>query len=223
MNYQNLLVASGQTLLMTVISTFLAYLVGLPLGVLLNVTSKKGLHPNRWINLPLGTLINIMRSIPCLILIAILMPLTRAVVGRGSGEWYTMIIPLFAASFAFVSRLVEGALNEVDEGAVEAVRSMGASDGFIIKNVLFKEARPHLYNGLALSAITILGYTAFAYDLGAGGLIAAAYSYYTNHTGDYLGHPDIWVIILLVVVIVQLIQEIGLWVEKKTDKRRTLQ
>jgi D-methionine transport system permease protein len=222
MNWPNLLLASGQTLLMTVLSTVLAYLVGLPLGVLLNVTSKKGLHPNRWINLPLGVATNVMRSIPCLILIAILMPLTRAVVGRGSGDWYTMVIPLFFASFAFVSRLVEGSLNEVDEGAVEAVRSMGASDAFLIKNVLFKEAGPHLYNGLALASITILGYTAFAYDLGAGGLIASAYSYYTNHTSDYLGHPDIWVIILLVVVIVQLIQEAGLYVEKKTDKRRSI-
>lgn len=223
MNPSNLLQAAGETLAMTSIATALAYLAGFPLGVLLAATSKKGLRPNKWINVPLGVAVNVMRSIPCLLLIAILMPLTRAALGKGSGEWYTMIIPLFFASFAFVSRLVEGSLNEVDAGAIEAAKSMGASDLFIIRRVLIREAKPQLYNGLALSAIAILGYTAFAYDIGAGGLIASAYGFYTNHTGDYLSQPDIWVIIAIIVVLVQIIQETGLYIEKKTDKRRKTQ
>lgn len=222
MNWLNLWTATYETILMTLITTALAYLVGIPLGILLHTTSKNGLHPNRIVNLILGVIVNVLRSIPCMLLIILLFPLTRGIVGRGTGAWYTMLIPLLFASFPFVSRLVEQSLSEVPKGEIEAVASMGASDGQIIKKVLLKEAKPALIGGLAVSAISILGYTSFAYDLGAGGLIFAAYAFFTAHTNDYLAYPNVWVIILVVVIIVQLIQEIGLYIARKTDKRRVL-
>ncbi|MCR5079002.1 MAG: ABC transporter permease subunit [Bacilli bacterium] len=205
---------------MTAIATVLAYLVGMPLGILLYSTGKKGLKPNKWLNLVLGFLTNVLRSVPCLILIIVLIPLTKGVFGRATGEWYTMIIPLFFASFAYVGRVVESSLNEVDPGVVEASRSMGASTFQIITKVLLKEARPSLLIGVAISTVSILGYTAFAYDFGAGGLIARAYSIYHNYPMNYLSRPDIWLILILIVVLVQAIQELGLFLAKRTDKRR---
>lgn len=220
MDWSALFKACYETILMTFISAGLAYLVGFPLGVILNVTSKNGLHPNKPVNLILGVIINIMRSIPCLLLIIVLMPLTRAIFHTGSGEWFTMIIPLFFSSFAFVSRMVESSLQEVDGGVIEMARSLGASNFQIIKKVMIKEATPSLILGVAVSTISILGYTAFAYDLGAGGLIAQAYQFFTRHTGDFYSYWDVWVIIILVVIIVQLIQEAGLLLNKKIDKRK---
>lgn len=220
MDWNEFGIAVAETAGMTLISAALAYLVGLPLGILLYNTGKKGLRPNRVINLILGTIVNVLRSIPCLILIIVLIPLTRGVFGRATGDWYTMIIPLFFASFAYVARVVETSLNEVDQGVVEAAKSMGASSLQIIVKVLLKEARPSLLLGVALSTISILGYTAFAYDFGAGGLIAKAYSVYHSSPMNYLSKPDIWVILLLIVAVVQVIQELGLFLAKRTDKRR---
>lgn len=222
MDITTLLTACLETVLMTLIATALAYLVGFPLGVILNITSKNGIKRNKWVNTILGVIINIMRSIPCLLLIIVLMPLTRSVFGRGSGRWFTMIIPLFFASFAFISRMVESSLSEVDQGVVEMARSMGATNTQIITKVLIKEATPSLILGVAVSSISILGYTAFAYDLGAGGLIAQAYQFFTRNTGDWYTYPDVWVIIIIIVVIVQLIQEGSLLLNKKIDKRRKI-
>ena len=220
MEWNEFFLACAETIGMTLISTFLAYVVGLPLGVLLYNTGKKGLKPNRPLNLVVGIMVNILRSIPCLILIIVLIPLTRGVFGRATGAWYTMIIPLFFASFAYVARVVESSLNEVDQGVVEAAKSMGASSSQIILKVLLKEARPSLLMGLSLATISILGYTAFAFDFGAGGLIARAYSIYHNYPMNYLSRPEIWVILFLIVAVVQIIQEVGLLLAKKTDKRR---
>ena len=220
MEWNEFFLALGETVGMTVIATILAYVVGTPLGILLYATGKKGIKPNKAVNFIVGILVNTLRSVPCLILIIILIPLTRGVFGRATGAWYTMIIPLFFASFAYVGRVVESSLNEVDQGVVEAARSMGASSGQIITKVLLREARPSLLLGLSLSTISILGYTAFAFDFGAGGLIARAYSIYNNHPMNYLSRPDIWVILFLIVVVVQVIQEVGLRLSKKTDKRR---
>jgi len=222
MNFANLGIATLETLGMTLISTALAYLVGIPLGICLNITSKNGLHPQKVVNLIIGVIVNLLRSVPCMLLIILLLPITRAVVGRGTGDWYTMLIPLFVASFPFVARMVEQSLAEVPSGEVEAIRSMGASNGQIIRKVLIAEAKPSLISGTAVSAISILGYTSFAYDFAAGGLISSAYSFYNNHTGNYLTYPNVWVIILVVVVIVQLLQEIGLYIARKTDKRRVI-
>lgn len=220
MNFANLWQATYETLLMTLLSAFLAYLVGIPLGIILNTTSKNGIHPNKPVNLILGFLVNLLRSIPCMLLIILLLPITRGVFSRGTGAWYTMLIPLFFASFPFVARLVEQSLNEVPTGEIEAVRSMGASDKEIIVKVLLSESKPSLIGGFAVSAISILGYTSFAYDFGAGGLIASALSFYSAHNGNYLSSPNVWVIVFLVVVIVQLLQEAGLYIARKSDKRR---
>jgi D-methionine transport system permease protein len=222
MNFANLGIATLETLGMTLISTALAYLVGIPLGICLNITSKNGLHPQKVVNLIIGVIVNLLRSVPCMLLIILLLPITRVVVGRGTGDWYTMLIPLFVASFPFVARMVEQSLAEVPSGEVEAIRSMGANNAQIIRKVLIAEAKPSLISGTAVSAISILGYTSFAYDFAAGGLISSAYSFYNNHTGNYLTYPNVWVIILVVVVIVQLLQEIGLYIARKTDKRRVI-
>ncbi|MCR5490691.1 MAG: ABC transporter permease [Bacilli bacterium] len=220
MEWNEFFLSLGETVGMTLIATVLAYLFGLPLGVLLYSTGKKGLHPNKWINGVAGFVTNVLRSVPCLLLIIILIPLTRGVFGRATGEWYTMIIPLFVAAFAYVGRVVESSFNEVDPGVIEASRSMGASTMQIIVKVLMREARPSLLVGVAITTVSILGYTAFAYDFGAGGLIAMAYSVYHNNPMTYLSRPEIWVILLLIVILVQAIQELGLFLAKRTDKRR---
>ena len=219
----NVLKAFYETVLMTIISTSLAYLVGLPLGVLLNVTSKNGLRPNKFINTSLGIIVNFLRSIPCLILTVILIPLNRSIFGTASGSFYTMIIPLFFSSFAYVSRIVEQSLNEVDNGEIEAIRSLGASDFFIIRKVLLVEARSSLVLGIGVTLVNVIGYTSFAYNLGAGGLISQIWSYYTKHTSDFTSTFLFWFLIILVVLIVQLFQELSLFISKKIDKRRKLQ
>ena len=219
----NVLKAFYETVLMTIISTSLAYLVGLPLGVLLNVTSKNGLKPNKFINTVLGIIVNFLRSIPCLILTVILIPLNRSIFGTASGSFYTMIIPLFFSSFAYVSRIVEQSLNEVDNGEIEAIRSLGASNFFIIRKVLLVEARSSLVLGIGVTLVNVIGYTSFAYNLGAGGLISQIWSYYTKHTSDFTSTFLFWFLIILVVLIVQLFQELSLFISKKIDKRRKLQ
>ncbi len=216
----DLLKATGETILMTLIGTILAYLIGFPLGVILNITSKNGIKSNKWINGVIGVFVNIMRSIPCLLLIVILMPLTRVIFNRATGYWYTMIIPILFASFGFVSRLVESSLNEVDSGVIEASKSMGASTYQIIIKVMLQEAKPSLINGVAVSLINVIGLTAFAHSFSAGGLITMAYSYYTTHTVNYLEGSTIWIILIAIVVLVQIIQELGLFLSKKLDKRR---
>ncbi|MDD6240660.1 MAG: ABC transporter permease subunit [Eubacteriales bacterium] len=212
--------AVWETTAMTLISTVLAYLVGLPLGVLLNVTSKGGLHPNRPINLILGVIVNFLRSVPCLILTVVLLNFTRAIFGRGTGRWYTMIVPLFFSSFAYVARIVEQSLADVPYGEIEAVRSMGASDFDIMRKVLLREARPSLIMGVAVTLVNVIGYTSFAYNIGAGGLIADIWQFYTRNTGNFLSQWTFWLMILLVVLLVQIIQELGLFLTKKLDKRR---
>lgn len=218
MNWNNILEAFKDTLLMTTISTAIAYILGLPIGVLLYITSKKGLKPNPIINTILGTIVNIFRSIPCLILIIILIPLTNFVFGKGSwsGNWYSMIVPLVFASFAFIARMVEQSLSEVNLGVIEAARSLGASDWQIITKVLLVEAKPSLVSGFAVTVVSIIGYTSFAGYIASGGLIVEAFNlgyYGTQKLG-------MWICILFVVIIVQVIQEGGLLISKKIDKRR---
>lgn len=223
MNFNDILTMVLETLAMVVISGALAYLVGLPLGVLLNVTSQKGLKPCKWLNFVLGLIVNILRSIPCLIVVVLLMPAVRAILGRGTGEWYTIIIPLFVTSFGFVARMVEQSLAEVDVGKVEAVQSLGGTNFQIITKVLLPEARSSLVGGLAVTLVSLLGYTSFAYNIAAGGIIAGIWRYYTQNTGNYLEHPIFWVMIIIVILLVQLIQELGLAISKKLDKRRIKQ
>ena len=222
MNFADIATMTGETLLMTVLSTALAYVLGLPCGVLLNVTAKNGLKPCKWLNFLLGLIVNILRSVPCLIIIVICIPWTRAWFGRGTGEWYTILIPMTVCAFGFVSRMVEQSLAEVPAGEIEAVKSLGATDFQLVKKVLLPEAKVSLITGVAVVAVSILGYTSFAYNIGAGGLISGIYTFYTRNTGDYLSSATFWVLTVVIVVIVQLIQEAGLKIAKKLDKRRIL-
>lgn len=218
MNWELLLEAVRDTLFMTGIATIVAYLIGMPIGILLYVTSKKGLKPNVVVNTIIGTIVNIFRSIPCLLLIIILIPITNVIFGKGhwSGYWYSMIVPLVFASFAFIARMVEQSLAEVNTGVIEAAKSLGASDFQIIIKVLLSEAKPSLISGFAVTVVSIIGYTSFAGYIAGGGLIVEAFNlgYYGT---DKLG---MWICILFVVIIVQLIQEGGLLISKKLDKRR---
>ncbi len=211
-----------ETLLMTFLSTFLAYLIGLPLGVMLNVTSKNGLRPKRGVNLCLGAIVNFLRSVPCLILTVILLPFNRLLLGRGTGVWYTMVIPLFFSSFAYVARNVEQSLQDVDARVIEMAKSLGASDIQIVTNVLLIEARSSLVLGVAITLVNVLGYTSFAYNIGAGGLISEIWSYYSKNTTDFLQSSTFWLLIFLVVILVEIVQELGLLLAKKLDKRKTL-
>ena len=209
-----------ETLGMVFISCFVAYLIGLPLGVLLNVTSKKGIKPCKWLNFILSLFVNILRSIPCLIVVVLMMPAVRLVFSTGSGEWYTILIPLVVTSFGFVARMVEQSLSEVDKGKIEAVESLGGTKMQIITKVLIPEARASLIGGLAVTLVSILGYTSFAYNLSAGGLISLIWRFYSTNTSDYLSEPLFWIMIILVIIIVQVIQEVGLIISKKLDKRK---
>ncbi|MBQ6817281.1 MAG: ABC transporter permease [Bacilli bacterium] len=218
MIWENILEAIYSTLLMTTISTAIAYIIGLPIGILLFITSKKGLVPNKVINSIVGTIVNIFRSIPCLLLIIVLIPVTNLLFGKGSwsGNWYSMIVPLVFASFGFIARMVEQSLVEVNGGVIEAAKSLGASNWQIIIKVLLSEAKPSLISGFAVTVVSIIGYTSFAGYIAGGGLIVEAFNlgyYGTNELG-------MWLCILFVVVIVQLIQEGGLFISKKLDKRR---
>lgn len=218
MIWENILEALYSTILMTVISTLVAYIIGMPIGILLFNTSKKGLTPNKIINSIIGTIVNIFRSIPCLLLIIILIPITNVIFGKGSwsGNWYSMVVPLVFASFAFIARMVEQSLSEVNGNVIEASKSLGASNFQIIYKVLMSEAKPSLISGFAVTVVSIIGYTSFAGYIAGGGLIVEAFNlgyYGTNELG-------MWLCILFVVVIVQIIQEGGLFISKKIDKRR---
>ena len=211
-----------ETLLMTLISTVLAYAVGLPLGIVLKITGRNGLKPNRIVNTILGVVVNFLRSVPCLILTVILLPLNRALLGRGTGVWYAMIIPLFFSTFAFVARNVEQSLQDVDNGSIEAAKSLGASSFQIIKDVMVPEARSSLIIGFTITLVNVLGYTSFAYNIGAGGLISEIWAYYTKNTSDFLQSPTFWLLIVIVVIMVEVVQELGLFLAKKLDKRKKL-
>lgn len=203
-----------ETIYMTLISTFFAYLVGLPLGLVLVITDRDGIHPMPKLNGLLGAIINIIRSVPFLILLVAIMPFTKFIVGTTIGSKAAMV-GLFVAAAPFVARLVESSLKEVEKGVVEAAQSMGSSPMQIMTRVLLPEARPSLLVGSAIAVTTILGYSAMAGFVGGGGLGAIAINY-----GYYKGQKDIMlVIVILLVVIVQILQEVGMRVSKHSDKR----
>lgn len=222
MTFAEIATMTGETLTMTFLSTLFAYILGLPCGVLLNVTSKNGIKPCKWINFIVGFIVNVLRSVPCLIVIVLCIPWTRAWFGKGTGEWFTIIIPMTVCAFGLVSRMVEQSLAEVPAGEIEAVKSLGATDFQLITKVILPEAKASLITGVAVVAVSVLGYTSFAYNIGAGGLVSGIYTFYSRNTGDYLSSAFFWVLIIIVVIIVQLIQEAGLKIAKLTDKRRTL-
>ena len=209
-----LLEETGNTLLMTLPATFFAYLIGLPLGVLLVITRKDGILPKPTLNRIIGVIVNLLRSVPFIILMVMLFPATRAILGRGTGT-VSIIIPLTVSAFPYVARMVESAAKEVDAGVIEAAQSMGASTFQIIWKVLLPESKPSLLIGAAISTTTILGYSAMAGAVGGGGLggIAINYGYYRYETDIML------VTVAILVIIVQIIQEIGMRLARKSDKR----
>ena len=205
----------GETVYMTVVSTLLGYVLGLPAGILLAVTDKDGIRPNAACYKVLDVIANIIRSIPFLILLILLIPFTRALIGKSYGSTAT-IVPLVIAAAPFIARMVESSLKEVDAGVIEAARSMGASDFTIITKVMLVEARTSLITGSTIAIGTILGYSAMAGSVGGGGLgdIAIRYGYYRYET-------DIMIVtVVLLIILVQIFQTIGMHVASKLDRRR---
>lgn len=205
----------AETLYMTLAATAASYVIGLPMGVVLCVTGENGICPNRPLNAVLGTIVNIIRSVPFIILLVAVIPVTRFIVGTSLGSSAT-IVPLVIGAAPFVARLVETSLSEVSSGVIEAGRSMGASTWQLITKVLVPEAAPTLIANATTAATTILGYSAMAGFVGGGGLgaIAINYGYYRYETVTML------VTVALMVVIVQLIQSTGTATVKRSDKRK---
>jgi D-methionine transport system permease protein len=205
----------GATLYMTLVSTFFGYVLGLPLGVLLTISSVNGIKPNKGLYKVLDVIVNLLRSIPFLILLILVMPLTKLIVGKSYGSTAT-IVPLVIAAAPFIARMVESSLNEVDKGVIEAAQSMGATTGTIIVKVLIAEAKTSLLVGMTIALGTILGYSAMAGTVGGGGLgdIAIRYGYYRYNT------PVMIVTIVILVVLVQILQGIGMMMSRKLDKRK---
>lgn len=202
------------TLYMTIVSTIVSYILGVPIGVILYITGEGGIRQNRAINLIVGTIVNILRSIPFLILLVAILPFTRFVVGTTIGSTAT-IVPLVVAAAPYVARMVESSLKEIDAGVVEAARAMGSSPMQMIRKVFLPEAKPSLLVGATISLATILSYSAMAGFVGGGGLGAIAINY-----GYYRYQSDIMLItVILLVIIVQIFQEGGLKLVSKVDKR----
>ena len=209
-----LLVGVWDTLYMTVAATFFSYVFGMVMGVVLVICRKDGIRPNALVYNVLDVVVNLTRSFPFLIQMIAVIPFTRFLVGTTIGNNAT-VVPLVLAAAPFVARLVESSLLEVDNGVVEAAQSMGAGTWQIIVKVLLPEARPSLLNGSAVSAITILGYSAMSGAVGGGGLgkLAIMYGYNRYQT-------DIMVItVVLLIIIVQAFQSFGNWATRRSDKR----
>ena len=202
------------TLYMTLVSTAFAYLLGLPLAIALVLTSPKGLTPRPIIYRVLDAVVNIFRSIPFLILMILVIPLTRLIAGKAYGSTAT-IVPLVIAAAPYVARMIESSLLEVDPGVIEAAQSMGASVPAIITKVLIPEAKTSLIVGATISSGTILGYSAMSGAIGGGGLGQIAISYgYNRYKTDVL-----LVTVILLIILMQLIQLVGMYISRKTDKR----
>lgn len=204
----------GETLYMTLAATLFSYGIGLPAGVLLYITKPAGIRPMPIVNRVLGAVVNLARSVPFLILMMAITPFTRAIVGTSIGST-AAIVPLVVAAAPFVARIVESSLMEVQPGIIEAARSMGSSNFEIIYKALLPEAKPSLLSGATIAVTTILGYSAMAGSVGGGGLGVIAYNYgYLRYRSDVM-----LITVVLLVIIVQILQEIGIRVVKKVDKR----
>ena len=205
-----------ETLYMTVVSTLFGYVFGLPMGVLLCISDKDGLKPHPVLYKILDFIANIVRSVPFLILLILLIPFTRFLLGKSYGSTAT-IVPLTVAAIPFIARMVESSLKEVDNGVVEAARAMGAGTMRIILRVLLVEARTSLITGATIAIGTILGYSAMAGAVGGGGLgdIAVRYGYYRYQT-------DIMIVtVILLIVIVQIFQSVGMLIANRLDRRKS--
>ena len=212
---QMILTGIGETLYMTLVSTLLGYLFGLPMGIVLAVTDADGIKPNAFVYKIFDFISNVIRSIPFLILLIILIPFTRLLIGKSYCSTAT-IVPLVVAAAPYIARMVESSLKEVDHGVIEAARSMGASTFAIITRVLLVEARTSLITGATIATTTILGYSAMAGTIGGGGLgdIAIRYGYYRYETNIML------VTVILLILLVQIFQTIGNKLSSHLDKRK---
>ena len=202
------------TLYMTLATTFMGYVLGLPMGIALVITAPKGLRPNKIIYKVLDVVVNVVRSFPFLILLIVIQPLTRLIVGKSYGPTAT-IVPLTLSAAPFIARMVESSLLEVDHGVIEAAQSMGANLWTIIWKVMIGEAKTSLIVNVTIALGTILGYSAMAGIVGGGGLgdIAIRYGYYRYDSSI------MWVTVVLLIVLVQLMQYVGMKLSKKLDKR----
>ena len=209
-----LAVQSLNTVYMTLVSTFFSYVFGLPLGIALVVTGKNGIRPKPVLNLVLGTVINIFRAVPFLILLIAISPFTQLITGTTIGIAAT-IVPLVVSATPFIARLVEGSVLEIDQGVIEAAQSMGASDWQIVSKVMLTEAKPAILVGSVVAVVTILGYSAMAGIVGGAGLGAVAINY-----GLYKFNAEVqWITIAVIVILVQILQELGMWISRRTDNR----
>lgn len=205
--------AIKETLIMVVPSTILAVLIGFIPAIILVVTDEKGLKPNKAVYMTLDFIINVLRSLPFVILMIAIVPLTKFIVGTSIGE-IAAIVPLTLASAPFIARIIESALKEVDEGVIEAAKSFGATDMQIIFKVMLKEAVPAIVSGITLSLISIMGYSAMAGTIGARGLGALAVRY-----GYQRFQTDVMVVtVIVLIIIVQIIQGLGNYLYNKLSK-----
>lgn len=204
-----------QTLIMVILSTIFALIIGFPLGVLLNTTNKFGITPKPVLNSVLSRIIDIFRSFPFVILMIVLLPLTRAILGTAIGTG-AAIIPLSIAAAPFVARITETALNEVDNGVVQAARAMGSTNWQIIYKVLIPEALPSVISGITLTIINLIGYSAMAGTLGGGGLgdLAIRYGYQRFRT------DIMFFAVIVIIIMVALIQFAGTKISNKMMAKR---
>ena len=212
---QMLIKGIGETLYMTLASTLFGYLFGLPMGILLTISDREGIKPNAVLYKIMDVVANIVRSVPFLILLIVLIPFTRLIVGKSYGSTAT-IVPLVVAAVPYIARMVESSLREVDAGVIEAARSMGASTFTIVTKVLLVEARTSLIVGVTITLGTILGYSAMAGTVGGGGLgdIAIRYGYHRYEVGIMS------VTVILLILLVQIFQTVGMKMSVHLDKRK---
>ena len=209
-----LLLGLKETVYMVFLSSFLSYVIGIPLGILLVVTDRDGIQPNIIVNTLLGVVINILRSVPFIIMLLAVLPITRFIVRTTLGP-SAVVVPLVIAASPYIARMVESSLKEMNAGIVEAAKSMGASNFQIIWKVMLPESMPSLLTGAAISITTILGYSTMAGFVGGGGLGTLAINY-----GYYRYRMDVMMVtVVVLVIIVQLIQEFFLFLSRRADKR----
>ena len=203
------------TLYMTIASTVLGYLFGLPMGILLTVTDKDGIKPNAFIYKIFDFIANVVRSIPFLILLILLIPFTRTLIGKSYGATAT-VVSLTVAAAPYIARMVESSLKEVDAGVIEAARSMGASNFDIVFKVLLVEAKTSLIVGATITVGTIFGYSAMAGTLGGGGLgdIAVRYGFHRWDTAIMI------VTVVLIIILFQIFQTVGMKIASSLDRRK---
>ncbi len=208
------LLATWQTVYMSFVSAFFALVIGLPLGVILVLTDTGGLRENKRVYHILDAIINVFRSIPILILIIMLFPLSRFIVGRSTGTT-AVIVPLVISAAPFVARIMEQSLNELDSGVIEAAKSMGVSQYTMVRHVMLPEALPSIINGVTIVLINLIGYSAIAGAIGGGGLgdLALQFGYYRRDT------KALYIAVIIIIALVQIVQVSGNAIRKALDKK----